>query len=80
LGKQRSAILDRRSAHEGSFQELAGDREIEREERAQEERIAAVLDSLEERDHERLREIESALERLAAGDFACDNCGRPIEE
>jgi RNA polymerase-binding transcription factor DksA len=80
LGKQRSALLDRRSAHEVSFQQLAGEREIKLEERAQEDRIAAVLDSLEDRDHERLREIESALERLAAGDVACDNCGRPIEE
>ena len=79
MGKQRSAILDRRAAHEVSFQQLAGEREIELEERAQEDRIAAVLDSLEERDHERLREIESALEGLAAGDFASDNCGRPIE-
>jgi RNA polymerase-binding transcription factor DksA len=80
LSKQRSAILDRRSAHEASFQELAGEREIELEERAQEDRIAAVLESLEDRDQQRLREIESALERLAAGDFACGNCGRPIEE
>ena len=80
LGRQRSAILDRRSAHGVSFQEIAGEREIELEERAQEDRIAAVLDSLDDRDNERLREIESALERLAAGDCACDNCGRPLEE
>ena len=80
MGKQRSAIVDRRAAHEVSFQQLASRRrEIELEERAQEDRIAAILDSLEERDHERLREIESALEGLAAGDFASDNCGRPIE-
>ena len=80
LSKQRSALLGRRSVHEESFQQLAGEREIELEERAQEDRIAAVLESLEDRDHERLREIESALERLAAGDFACGNCGRPIED
>jgi RNA polymerase-binding transcription factor DksA len=80
LGKRRSAIIERRTAHETSFAELADDREIELEERAQEDRIAAVLDSLEDRDQEQLREIESALERVAAGDFACDNCQRPIEE
>jgi RNA polymerase-binding transcription factor DksA len=80
LSKQRSALLGRRSVHEESFQQLAGEREIELEERAQEDRIAAVLESLEDRDHERLREIESALERLAAGDFACGSCGRPIED
>jgi RNA polymerase-binding transcription factor DksA len=80
LSKQRRAILDRRSAHRASFEQLANEREIEMEERAQEDRIAAVLDSLEGRDQERLREIESALERLASGDFACDNCGQPIED
>src|SRR5918995_4575182 len=75
LSKQRSALLGRRSVHEESFQQLAGEREIELEERAQEDRIAAVLESLEDRDHERLREIELALERLAAGDFACGDFG-----
>lgn len=80
LGKRRSAIIKRRTAHETSFAELVDDREIELEERAQEDRMAAVLDSLEDRDQEQLREIESALERVAAGDFACDNCQRPIEE
>lgn len=80
LSKQRSAILDRRLAHEASLQQLAGDPEIELEERAQEDRIATVLDSIEDRDQERLHEIESALERLASGDFACDHCRRPIED
>jgi RNA polymerase-binding transcription factor DksA len=80
LGKRRSAILQRRTAHQASFEQLASDREIELEERAQEERIATVLDTLEDRSQEELREIESALERLAAGDFACNSCGRPIEE
>jgi Prokaryotic dksA/traR C4-type zinc finger/BON domain len=49
------------------------------EERAQEERIAGFLDQLADRDQEQLREIDIALERLAAGDFNCENCGRSIE-
>jgi RNA polymerase-binding transcription factor DksA len=80
LGKQRSAILQRRSANEASSEQLESNREIELQERAQEERIVAVLDNLEDRDQERLREIDSALERLAAGDLTCENCGRSIEE
>ena len=80
LVKRRRAIIERRAAHETSFEELANNREIELEERAQEDRMAAVLESLDDSDEERLREIETALERLAAGDFACENCGRPIEE
>jgi hypothetical protein len=40
LGKRRSAIIERRTAHETSFAELSDDREIELEERAQEDRIA----------------------------------------
>jgi hypothetical protein len=55
LGKRRSAIIERRTAHETSF-EPADDREIELEERAQEDRIAAVLDSLEDRNQEQLRD------------------------
>ena len=51
------------------------------EEHAQEERLATVLQRLDEREEDRIGDIDAALARIEAGVYGrCENCGRPIEE
>lgn len=81
MRKQRLALLGQVSANDESFEKMAETREPELEEHAQEERISSVLERLDDREQERIREIDAALARIEAGNYGrCESCGRPIEE
>jgi len=58
---------------------IAGDRESELEERAQEERSARLLARLDDRTLHEVREIDAALQRILNGTYgACEGCGESI--
>jgi RNA polymerase-binding transcription factor DksA len=81
LHKQRRALIQRQSTDEQSAEQMTETLSPEREERAQEEQSADILDSLSEREQEEIRQIDSALARIEAGTYGrCENCGRPIED
>jgi DnaK suppressor protein len=81
MQKQRRRLLRQAALDDESFKKMIDDRESELEEHAQEERISSVLKNLEDREQERLREIDAALARIEAGVYGkCENCGRGIDE
>lgn len=64
--------------HDGQ-QELDADFEHEEEERAQEENIARLIASLDDRERAELQAIDRALGRIEAGSYGlCEVCGRTI--
>lgn len=81
LQKQRRMLLEQVAANDESFGKITDTREPELEEHAQEERLATVLERLDEREQDRIRDIDAALARIEAGVYGrCENCGQPIEE
>jgi RNA polymerase-binding transcription factor DksA len=79
LRRQRAAVLKQFFDAEADLRAIGEDREPELEERAQEERAARVLASLDDRSLREITEIHSALQRIIDGTYGkCLDCGRDI--
>ncbi len=82
----RRVLLDRRAALfrkvaqvEDDLRWLDTNVEAEVEEAGQEENIARLLARLDDRGKAEIEEIDTALARLATGDYGrCTRCGEPI--
>ena len=81
LQLERRGLVEKRHRYDDTFEQITESREAERDEHAQEERDTRVLENLDERQQQRLSDIDAALARIEAGSFGrCQNCGRPIAE
>ena len=79
LRKQRQQFLQEYRRAEEHLEFIAEERESEMEERAQEERTARLLASLDDRTLFAVREIDAALERIGVGVYGrCEGCRRRI--
>jgi DnaK suppressor protein len=79
LRRKKSSLLQDLMANHTEMQAITEERESELEESAQKDRIARLTSSLKERDQRTIREIEAALERMAAGEYGlCESCGNEI--
>ena len=78
LLRQRREILDRLQGLESDWQTLS-ERDIEREEEAQKADLASLFDQLEERDRQKLEDIELALTKMANVTYGiCEKCHTPL--
>lgn len=81
LIRQRAVLVGEAADTEADLHTLAEDREIELEERAQEERAARLLVQFDDREKHEIAEIDAALRRLAEGSYGiCEGCGDSITE
>ena len=81
LQRQRRTLVQQVAGNEAGLDNISTTRESELEERAQEERTSTVVRHLEEREQDRLRDIDAALARIEAGVYGkCENCGRAIDK
>ncbi len=81
LLRQRAVLVGEVADTEADLHSLAEDREIELEERAQEEREARLLIQFDDREKNEIVEIDAALRRLAEGTYGtCEGCGESIAE
>jgi len=79
LRKERQHFLGEFRRAEEHLGFIAEDRESEMEERAQEERSARLLASLDDRTLFAVREIDAALQRLLEGRYGhCETCRKRI--
>ena len=79
LRRQRAALLKEFFDAEADLRTIGEDREAELEERAQEERAARILASLDDRSLRVITEIHGALQRMIDGTYGkCVDCGRAI--
>lgn len=79
LRNQRRGFLEEFRQAEEDLEFIAEDRESELEERAQEERSARLLASLDDRTLHAVKEIDAALQRLIDGNYGvCETCGKSI--
>jgi RNA polymerase-binding transcription factor DksA len=79
LRKQRKDCLEEFRRAEEDLEFIAEDRESEIEERAQEERSARLLSSMDDRKLHAVREIDAALHRIVDGKYGlCEACGKRI--
>ncbi len=79
LRNQRDGLLEKFRRVEEHLGSIAEDRESELEERAQEERSARLLASLDDRTVRAVQEIDVALQRLVDGKYGtCETCGKRI--
>jgi DnaK suppressor protein len=78
LLRQRKEIFDRLQGFESDLQAL-NEREIEFEEEAQKAHSQALFDQLEQRDKEKLEDIDLALAKMSASTYGrCETCLKPI--
>jgi len=79
LRSERHSLLRSYGCTGEDLNTIEGSREVELEERSQEEAASEMLVRLGERDFAELREIEGALHRVGAGTYgSCTTCRRPI--
>ncbi len=79
LFKQRRHFLKEFRRAEADLEFIAGDRESEIEESAQEEGSARLLASMDDRTLYAVQEIDAALQRLVDGKYGvCEACGKRI--
>jgi DnaK suppressor protein len=79
LHRQREALLKDVAETEAEQRLIAGSRDAELEERAQQQRMARLLAQLDDRQIEALQEIEAALQRVADASYGtCADCGQAI--
>jgi len=77
---KRKREIFRQVAHLEMGREAREERMIEMGDAAQKEDLIRLLDHLVERGREEIREINLALERMAAGNYGnCEICGKRIE-
>lgn len=81
LRAQRATLFKEILGNEADLDFIAGDREAEIEERAQEERAAGLLSRLDERSRREVEEIDAALRRIGNGTYGtCTTCGGAISQ
>lgn len=81
LQRERRDLVDAVKDNDAQFERIATTIESEIEEHAQEERDTRILERIDDRQQSRLKDIDDALARIAAGDYGkCQNCGQPIDE
>ena len=79
LRRKRAALLQDSPPVIPDVETIAADRESELEETAHNDGIARVLSRLKERDQKTIREIDAALDRIAAGIYGeCALCEEDI--
>ncbi len=75
LRGKREALLQEVGGTVGEIDTMAAERESELEETAQNDRITHLVSHLRERDQRTIRDIDAALERIAAGTYGeCNLC------
>jgi RNA polymerase-binding protein DksA len=78
LSRRRSALL-RDLIETTGEKAILEEQESELEEIAQKDRITRLTSRFKERDRQKLREIDAALDRLTAGLYGkCEKCGQEI--
>src|SRR5918993_386827 len=81
LQRERRGLIDELSRREERSGTLTGDLQPELEEHAQTEVASGITQTLGERQHDRLGNIDEALARIDAGTYGdCQTCGQPIGE
>jgi DnaK suppressor protein len=79
LSRRRSSLLQEVAENQEEMRAVIEQQESELEESAQNDRITRVTSRLNERDQQKIREINIALERIHAGVYGkCKRCGREI--
>jgi DnaK suppressor protein len=79
LRRKKSALLQELTESHSDLQAITEERESELEESAQKDLMNRLTSRLKERDQKTIREIDAALERVAAGGYgSCENCGNEI--
>lgn len=81
LRRRRSSLLQEVAESQEESKAIIEERESEIEETAQKDRITRLRSRLDQRGQRMIREIDSALERLAAGAYGkCERCKSDIGE
>lgn len=79
LSRRRAALLKEVAANQDEVAAIIAQQESEFEEAAQNDRIARLTTRLGERDRQKIREIDDALDRMSKGEYGkCAGCGRQI--
>jgi DnaK suppressor protein len=79
LSHRRSLLLQDVAESQDEMKAILEEQESEFEESAQKDRITRLVSRLNERDRQKIREIEAALNRMTAGRYGkCEKCGREI--
>jgi RNA polymerase-binding protein DksA len=77
--RRRRSVLLLEGGNKDIAPEIVDERESEIEESAQVDRLTQVATHLEARDQRLLNEIETALDRVDAGEYGeCEHCGEDI--
>jgi DnaK suppressor protein len=78
LSQRRSSLLQDVAESQDEMAAIE-QQETELEESAQKDRLTRLTSRLKERDRQKIREIDAALDRLTTGSYGkCDKCGRDI--
>src|SRR5438309_1405226 len=81
LQRERRALVDVNQQNDESLNAMSENRESELEEEGQQDRDSRILAQLDEQEQARVREIDTALERMDAGVYGtCTNCGNEISQ
>jgi DnaK suppressor protein len=79
LNRRRSSLLQEVAENQEEMRAVIEQQETELEESAQKDRITRVTSRLNERDQQKIREINTALDRIKVGVYGkCQRCGREI--
>jgi DnaK suppressor protein len=79
LQQQRAMLVGEVTDTEAELHSIQGEREIELEELAQEDRAARTLAQLDDRAKHEIAEIDAAMQRIAVGAYGvCEGCGEAI--
>jgi DnaK suppressor protein len=79
LSYRRSLLLEDVAESQDEMKAILEQQESELEESAQKDRITRLISRLKERDRQKIREIDAALNSMAAGNYGkCQKCRREI--
>ena len=79
LSHTRSSLLQEVAESQDEIKAVLEQQESELEETAQKDRITRLTSRLKERDRQKIREIDGALDRMTAGIYGkCERCGQAI--
>jgi DnaK suppressor protein len=79
LSHRRSLLLQDAVESQDEIKAILEQQGSELEESAQKDRITRLISRLKERDRQKIREIDAALNSMAAGNYGnCQKCGRDI--
>jgi DnaK suppressor protein len=79
LTRRRAALLQDVAGSQDELNAVVEQQESELEEAAQKDRITRLTSRLSDRDQQKIREIDAALDRMTKGVYGkCANCGQEI--